>query len=286
MPGLACCKQDIGTPQTAAGQHQALSSFWQPHLQRAARAELALSVHSAAKRAEREHQAAWHLQKVCARIPSYPARGLLSVCSRCPICSQYSACATMVKRGLGASLCGHVQGHERTQRSAQNPVVIGGSALFWGDLYGSTKVRIMQVVTMLHCHEHLLAPECNATRRGSYGARLHTSAEPWAVLAMHDMQKATVGAEPDQAASKQAPPQDLGPEQCEVPCRWAVGEAAMRSADMLLGMAMYSAAEIQSLQRRRPEQTIALFSMVRSPTRCTFPSSEKQLRQRRGSLNI
>ena len=35
---------------------------------------------------------------------------------------------------------------------------------------------------------------------------------------------------------------------------------------MLLGMAMYSAAEIQSLQRQRPEQTVALFSMVKLPT--------------------
>ena len=46
------------------GQHQEASSFWTAHLQRAARAELALSVHMAAKRAEREHALKWHQHQV------------------------------------------------------------------------------------------------------------------------------------------------------------------------------------------------------------------------------
>ena len=55
--------------------------------------------------------------------------------------------------------------------------------------------------------------------------------------------------------------QDLGPERCEVPCRWAVDERELARADMILGMASSSPSEIQGLQRRHPAQTVALFSM-------------------------
>ncbi len=55
--------------------------------------------------------------------------------------------------------------------------------------------------------------------------------------------------------------QDLGPERCEVPCRWAVDEVELKTADMLLGMASFSPSEIQGLQRRHAGQTVALFSM-------------------------
>jgi hypothetical protein len=68
--------QDIGSRHAVSGHHQQLSAFWLPHLQRAARAELALSMHAAAQRAQREANASWH--KHMARARSLLRQCLLS----------------------------------------------------------------------------------------------------------------------------------------------------------------------------------------------------------------
>ncbi len=48
----------------AHGRHQILSSFWTQHMQRAARAELALRINKAHKDAEREQSLKWHTLRV------------------------------------------------------------------------------------------------------------------------------------------------------------------------------------------------------------------------------
>lgn len=61
---MACLCQDVGTGQMAHGKHQMLSSFWTQHIQRAARAELALRINKAHKDAEREQSLKWHTLRV------------------------------------------------------------------------------------------------------------------------------------------------------------------------------------------------------------------------------
>ncbi len=64
--------QDVGTGQLAgSGQRQKFSTFWVDHVQRAARAEMALSIRKAAVDADREALMRWHLQQVIfCEIPS------------------------------------------------------------------------------------------------------------------------------------------------------------------------------------------------------------------------
>ena len=54
----------MGTGQMAHGKHQRLSSFWTQHIQRAARAELALRINKAHKDAERGQKLKWHTFRV------------------------------------------------------------------------------------------------------------------------------------------------------------------------------------------------------------------------------
>ena len=54
----------MGTGQMAHGKHQRLSSFWTQHIQRAARAEIALRLNKAHKDAEREQKLKWYTFRV------------------------------------------------------------------------------------------------------------------------------------------------------------------------------------------------------------------------------
>ncbi len=48
----------------AHGKHQRVSSFWTQHMQRAARAEMALRINKAHKDSEREQRAKWYSLRV------------------------------------------------------------------------------------------------------------------------------------------------------------------------------------------------------------------------------
>jgi hypothetical protein len=72
--------QDAGTGQLwhnwGQEQHQMFSTYWVEHIQRAARAEMALSIRRAALAAQREALLRWHTQQVVTSTP-YPALLLL-----------------------------------------------------------------------------------------------------------------------------------------------------------------------------------------------------------------
>lgn len=153
------------------GQRQLFSTFWAEHIQRAARAEMALRIRKAAVDADREALMRWHLQQVSQQpqlLPISSGRDLRNdtfmkcccldsnqgakdgtehtlrftglVAGRsCDVCDPDVICFELALPCIPLDV---VQGRQRIQRTTEHPVVVGGDGMFWPQLYGSDKVPL------------------------------------------------------------------------------------------------------------------------------------------------